>query len=147
MTALKYDIHAPLTIAAIQQAKTAHNVKTKRYFLLLLSLTIVSVISLAGAIVLGGIFISIWVISSVLLFLSLLVIGHLLVPMNFNEASDSDCARLLGACMSTPEGQTYRAAVLAQGRKFLELESEMIYAWANKHESRMACKKLYDVPG
>lgn len=146
MPSLKFDIHTPLTSAAIQQARRVYIAKHKMYVLLLALLVLGIVISFAGAFVFGGVFNFFGHILGLLLLVSLFVVASLADSLpNVDNVHGSDCAQLLEACMATPEGQKYRAAVLAQGRNFLVIEAKMIYAWTKEFESQTACKKLYDI--
>lgn len=140
LTNLKFDIHAPCTIEAINAAKLV-DAKVKKLcfsilgalavclFLLLILYLLGVDTSIKGPTVLVG----------VVAMLNLAVCAE---SIGVKEVPESDCARLMTACMATPEGQQYRAAVLAQGRKFLKEEAKMIYDWADTEGLRRACKTL-----
>lgn len=64
----------------------------------------------------------------------------------YDDISEEACADLFEASQATPEGQTYRLAVLEQGRKFVHGEFMALQEWAESASARAACKKLYDIP-
>ena len=66
--------------------------------------------------------------------------------IDLRDLSDGWCKDLYELCMSTPEGQDYRAAVLEQGRKFTNAEHEAMKIWADGRAHREACHALYNIP-
>jgi Zn-dependent membrane protease YugP len=61
------------------------------------------------------------------------------------DVPDEACSALLAACLATAEGQAYRQAVLAEGRKFVNAEWMTLDYWARGAEQRATCKQLYDI--
>lgn len=64
----------------------------------------------------------------------------------YQDVEVKECDALLKACEATPEGQSYRLAVVGQGRKFIDGERDALVAWASSADARAACKKLHSAP-
>lgn len=65
---------------------------------------------------------------------------------NFKEIdTGSDCDRMYQACEQSAEGRAYRQAVIAQGRRFVNAELQMMVAWNTEQQQAAACKRLYDI--
>lgn len=144
MSDLKFNIHTPCTVEAIQAEKLANQSDIKWVYFVLRLLGL----GLFWSVVLYflGVIPSIMAPISVVLLMLVVTVYLCSDVVEVEEVPDAECGRLLEACIATPEGQRYREAVLAQGRKFLAKEAEMIYAWTNQKDTRLNCKKLYDIP-
>lgn len=65
---------------------------------------------------------------------------------DFRDLRDDRCKDFHKLCLSTPEGQAYRTAVLEQARKFNNGEFDAMELWAEERANREACTDLYNIP-
>ncbi|GBG14566.1 uncharacterized protein NMK_2165 [Novimethylophilus kurashikiensis] len=56
----------------------------------------------------------------------------------------TSCKEVLACCELHPECDSYRKAVLAEGRTFVEAEGKLLIAHADEVETKAACAALYE---